>query len=172
MFDKRTKILTDFWYPLSRPSTMLQLGRQTKLHWTDCKRSLIWVYTVCPDQSVRKFRIIAVLKLFQTELQKIIISNEPRHKKTCLWGLRPGKTQTGLLTYRDKLESWNFEYRNKRYHTILMMNNKGADQTARMHKLICTFVVRIWLKQVFSWHGSNKVWLEVFIKIVWIKVRN
>ena len=23
-----------------------------------------------------------------------------------------------------------------------------------MHRLICTFIVRIWLKQVFSWHGS------------------
>ena len=26
---------------------------------------------------------------------------EPRHEKTCLRGLRPGKTQTGLLSYRD-----------------------------------------------------------------------
>ena len=26
---------------------------------------------------------------------------EPRHEKTCLWGFRPGKTQTGLLSYRD-----------------------------------------------------------------------
>ena len=28
-------------------------------------------------------------------------------------------------------------------------NNKGADQTARMRRLICAFVVRIGLKQVF-----------------------
>ena len=27
-------------------------------------------------------------------------SNKSRHKKTCLRGLRPGKTQTGLLSYR------------------------------------------------------------------------
>ena len=27
---------------------------------------------------------------------------EPRHEKTCLQGLRPGKT--GLLSYRDQLE--------------------------------------------------------------------
>ena len=26
---------------------------------------------------------------------------EPRHKKTCLQGLRPGKTQTGLHSHRD-----------------------------------------------------------------------
>ena len=30
---------------------------------------------------------------------------EPRHEKTCIRGLRQGKTQTGLLSYRDKLES-------------------------------------------------------------------
>ena len=28
-------------------------------------------------------------------------SYEPHHEKTCLWGFRPGKTQTGLLSYRD-----------------------------------------------------------------------
>ena len=30
---------------------------------------------------------------------------EPRHPKICLRGFRPGKTQTGLLNYRDKLEA-------------------------------------------------------------------
>ena len=33
-------------------------------------------------------------------------------------------------------------------YTIQAANNKGANQTARMRRLICTFVVRIWLKQV------------------------
>ena len=28
-------------------------------------------------------------------------------------------------------------------------NNKGADQTARLHRLICAFVVRIWHKNVW-----------------------
>ena len=32
------------------------------------------------------------------------------------------------------------------------MNNKGADQTAQMRRLICAFVVRICHKQFFSWH--------------------
>ena len=31
--------------------------------------------------------------------------NEPCHEKTCLRDFRPGKTQTGLLTYRSKLVS-------------------------------------------------------------------
>ena len=58
------------------------------------------------------------------------------------------------LSNRDKLESWNFGYRNKMHYTIYVANNKGADLTARMRRLICTFVVRIWLKQAFSWRGS------------------
>ena len=33
--------------------------------------------------------------------------------------------------------------------------NKGADQTAQMRRLICTYVVCICLTQVFSWRGSN-----------------
>ena len=33
--------------------------------------------------------------------------------------------------------------------------NKDADQTARMRRLICAFVVRIWHKQVLSWRGSD-----------------
>ena len=36
--------------------------------------------------------------------------NEPLHKKTCLRDFRPGKTQTGLLSYTDKLEYWNFGF--------------------------------------------------------------
>ena len=33
------------------------------------------------------------------------VINEPRHEKTCLRGLRPGKTQTVLLSCRCYLES-------------------------------------------------------------------
>ena len=31
---------------------------------------------------------------------------EPGHEKNCLRGFRQDKTQTGLPSYRDKLESW------------------------------------------------------------------
>ena len=34
------------------------------------------------------------------------------------------------------------------------MNNKGANQTAQMCRLICAYVVHIWQKKVFSWRGS------------------
>ena len=79
---------------------------------------------------------------------------EPRHEKTCLRGLRPGKTQTGLLSFRSSLESWNFGDSKYRYYAIQAVNNKGADQTARMHGLIYVFAVHIWQKQVFSRCGS------------------
>ena len=49
---------------------------------------------------------------------------EPCHKKTCLC-LRPGKTQTSLLSYRSLLEAWNFCYSKHRYYTIQAANNKG-----------------------------------------------
>ena len=53
-------------------------------------------------------------------------------------------------------ETRDFAYRNYKYYmyTIQAANNKGADQTAQMRKLVCAFVVRIWQKQVFSWRGS------------------
>ena len=49
------------------------------------------------------------------------------------------------------------------------MNNKGADQTARMRRLICTFVVRIWLKQVFSWRGLYNIFVDFWMSCSIIK---
>ena len=42
------------------------------------------------------------------------------------------------------------------------MNNKGADQTARMRRLICAFVVRIWHKQVFPWHKEKEKTNDIY----------
>ena len=39
------------------------------------------------------------------------------------------------------------------YFTTQASNNKGADQTARMRRLVCAFVDRILQKQAFSWRG-------------------
>ena len=82
---------------------------------------------------------------------------EPIHEKTWLWGFRSGMTQTGLLSYRDELEAWNFGFSKSRYYTIQAANNIGNVQTAQMRRLICPFVVHIWHKQVFSWCGSYYV---------------
>ena len=34
--------------------------------------------------------------------------NGPRREKTCLWVFQQSEFQTSLLSYRDKLENWNF----------------------------------------------------------------
>ena len=104
-------------------------------------------YTVLLYIPIFMLLLMKSLVLFSSRCPLII---EPRHEKTCLWGWRPGKTQTGLFSSRDQLGSWNIEFRKKRYYTIKAANNKGADQTAWMRRLICTFVVCIWQKNRFS----------------------
>ena len=48
--------------------------------------------------------------VLHVELDKKKMSHAMRK---CVFGsLRPGKTQTDLLSYRDQLDSWNFEYLN------------------------------------------------------------
>ena len=121
-----------------------------------------WAHSEDFDQTVWMPRLIRVfagrtVSLFVLSWDgsyvRFMIQFEPHHEKTCLQGFRPGTTQTGMLSYRDQLESWNFGFSKYRYYTIKVVNNKGAVLTARMCRLVCTFVVRIWLKQVFSWCG-------------------
>ena len=52
---------------------------------------------------------------FSNGTQQLI---EPHHEQTCLRGFRPGKAQTSLLNYRDKLEAGDFAHRNYKYYTI------------------------------------------------------
>ena len=65
------------------------------------------------------------------------IPNEPRYEKTCLRGLRSGKTQTSLLSYRSKLEAWNFGIETR---GIILSRQRTI-------KVLIRF--RIWQKQVF-----------------------
>ena len=67
--------------------------------------------------------------------------NGPRCEKSCLQGFRQSETQTSLLSYRGYLENQNFSCSKFRDDTFQNPNNKGADQSARMRRLICTFVV-------------------------------
>ena len=66
----------------------------------------------------------------------------PCREKTCLWGFRKIEFQTSLLSYTDWLENWNFTCSKFTYDTFHKVNNKGADQTARMRRLVCACVVR------------------------------
>ena len=66
----------------------------------------------------------------------------PRREKTCLQGVHQSEFQTSLLSYRDYLENWNFTCSKFILDTIQRVNNKGADQTALMRRLVCACVVR------------------------------
>ena len=60
------------------------------------------------------------------------------------------RLKTSLLSYIDYLENWNFAYSRLRYYSLPRANNKGADQSAQMRRLVCAFVVRQPPKTVFS----------------------
>ena len=66
----------------------------------------------------------------------------PHRDITCLLGFRQIETQTCLLSFRDYLEYWNFAWSKLDYCALQIANNKGADQTARMRRLVCACVVR------------------------------
>ena len=53
----------------------------------------------------------------------------------------PSVTET-TLSYRDYLENWNFTCSKFTYDTSHKANNKGADQSVRMCRLVCACVVR------------------------------
>ena len=57
----------------------------------------------------------------------------------CFW---QSEIQTSLGSYGDKLEQWNFACSKFWYDTFQLANNKGANQTAHMCRLVCSFVVR------------------------------
>ena len=66
----------------------------------------------------------------------------PQRDKTCLRGFWKSEAGTSPLSYTDYLEIWNFACSKPRYDTIKKVNNKGADQTARMRRLVCACVNR------------------------------
>ena len=91
------------------------------------------------------------------------------------WALSRENLSLGFATRVDSNRSAQLEtsysleisaIESVRYYTTQAMNNKGADQTARMRRLICTFVVRIWQKQIFSWCGSYGSGFENFLSFV------
>ena len=65
----------------------------------------------------------------------------PRREKTGLLGFRQSECLTGLHSYRDNVENCSFTCSKFTYETFQKGNNKGADQTARMHRLVCACVI-------------------------------
>ena len=63
-----------------------------------------------------------------------------------------------MLSYRDQLETLNFGFSKNMYYTIWVANNKGADQTARMHRLISDLCCSHMAKTGFpmTWHKCDR----------------
>ena len=72
------------------------------------------------------------------------------------WGVRQSEFQTSLLSFGDKLENWNSTCSEFTYDTFLKVNNKGADQTAQMRRLVCACVVHKSPKTGFL--ASRPIW--------------
>ena len=80
------------------------------------------------------------------------ITTEPRHEKTCL-RKSPTRQDTNWPAGLQK-PARIYKFRIYKLEVSCCLDNKGADQTARIRRLICAFVVRIRHKQVFSWRVS------------------
>ena len=87
---------------------------------------------------------------------------EPRHEKTCLWGLQPGKIQTSLLSTSQGLEILDIASR-----CIILSRWRTTKTVIRLHgcagwsaPLLFAYGKNRFSHDVahFSWYGSNKVW--------------
>ena len=90
-----------------------------------------------------------------TARKELMYLNGPRRDKTCLRGsdkvrFKPAcsATETSQKIEISLIASLDMLVSNKQ-------KNKGADQTARMHRLVCAFVVRKTPKTDFPGRGSN-----------------
>ena len=70
-------------------------------------------------------------------------------EKICLWGFRPGLTQTKLYSHKRCLEAWNFRLRKERDCTIYQAKTKVLISCKVTVKLICVFDFR-YAKSRFS----------------------
>ena len=74
--------------------------------------------------------------------------------KPTKWHVCPAKTQISLGIRPVWSESLLCALWVATVPMLLHADSEYSDQTARMRRLICVFVVRICHKQVFSWRGS------------------
>ena len=78
-----------------------QTGRMPRLIWVFVGRTLTLLVLSCCGSTFMQFSL------------NIRWGQMSHAMRKCVFGsLRPGRTQTDLLSYRDQLESWNFGYIN------------------------------------------------------------
>ena len=94
------------------------------------------------------------------------ISNKPlpvhidmtglRREKTCPWV--SNRVRLKLATTATKtLDCWNFACIKSNYYSFHILNNKCADQTARMRRLVCTLVGLPQQSEIFR-ENRSKHW--------------
>ena len=99
-----------------------------------------------------------VVRIWHKQVFSWRSKNKPHHEKTCLQGLWPGKTQTGLLSYRDQLEFWNF------WFSIIILSRQRATK------------VLIRLRECAGWSapllfGNVSIcYIQVFL-MIWLKIK-
>ena len=72
----------------------------------------------------------------------------PRREKIRFQGFRPSNTKTSLLSELDKLQYSSFTCICSSLCTFQRANNKDADQTVRIRRLVSDFVVPMQQTQV------------------------
>ena len=118
------------------------LGHYSIKHYRRRRRHLGWIAWRTYYCQILLLSWRALGTPFCHALVSHVLSYGPRREKTCLRGFRQSEFQTSLLSYRDKPENYNFTCSKYTYNTFQKANNKGADQTARMRRLVCACVVR------------------------------
>ena len=87
-----------------------------------------------------------------------MITIEPSHEKTCLWGFRPGPTQTELCGYRRWLEAWNFGFRKLRHCTIYVAKTKVLRSYCAADLRLCLRICKntvFPLRDTFCWSTTG-----------------
>ena len=113
--------------------------------------SLIRIFTVCNtvyifrqnsmvESLCLKFREIIVNFKRPLSLGKLWVQPEPHHEKTCLQGVRPGPSQTGLCNYRKQIRGLKFPHLKCRGTVLSVAKTKVLISCTLTTQLICTFV--------------------------------
>ena len=87
--------------------------------------------------------VICVLELSSKQ-------HRPRREKTCLLGFQQSEFLTASLRLDRLARNLNFSRSKCRYDSSKKTDNKVADETARVRRLICTFIVTNHRRQVFA----------------------
>ena len=83
-------------------------------------------------------KFVRCLRLYAED--EVYITGHRREKP--VFGVNEkSEIQASLLSYRDQLENWKFACSKSTYDSFEKTNNKGADQSARMRRLVCALVV-------------------------------